>query len=188
MAIFRYILFGTSALAALGLLFFWTISGRVFDIVLFAALAFLITNAFYVFISRPIVKTSDILARASDGLALASMELKYQSEEAQIREAEAERIRLKEAAYNQSKLQDAKEMLQHLRSKPSQGRKDEGNIAQITRQVRSEIAALPSPSPVREDLQGSNNRDPAPKAPSPAISVGPAPPSAVVTPPSAVIN
>lgn len=180
MAIFRYVLLGISAAAVLGLLLFWTISGRAFDIVLFAALAFLVANAFYVFISRPIVKTSDIFARASNGLALASMELQYRSEEAQLREAEAERIRLKEAAYNQAKLQDAKEMLQHLRLKRSQARTDEGKVPQLTRQVRPEVAALPSPSPVREGAPLPNGRDAAQKPTFSATPVNSAPPSALI--------
>lgn len=164
----------------LGLLFFWTISGRVFDIALFGALVFLVANGFYVFISRPIVKTSDILARASNGLALASMELQYKSEEAQLREAEAERIRLKEAAYNQAKLQDAREMLQHLRLSRLQGRKDDNHVPQITRQVRPETAALPSPTPAREGAQLSNVRDAAQAAAFSATSVNPPRPSAAI--------
>ena len=39
-------------------------------------------------------KTSDILARASTGLALASLELQHQAQEAQVREVEAEKRRL----------------------------------------------------------------------------------------------
>ncbi|MCJ2020533.1 hypothetical protein MKK84_24420 [Methylobacterium sp. E-065] len=174
---FRLILLAISGISALGLLLFWTISGRAYDVVLFAALAFLIANAFYIFISRPTVRTSDILVRASSGLALASMELQYQAEAAQVREAEAETLRLAEAERNQQKLQVAKEMLQHLRLNGPADPKKDGNRPQITHQGRSESVALPSPRPGPDSVPSSHVRDAAEKPMHPATQLKPAQPT-----------
>ena len=122
MTILRYILLGFSALATLAVLVFWTVSGRASDIALFILLAFLIANTFYVFASRPSLKTSDLLARVSTSLALASLELQHQAQEAQGREVETEKRRLAETEHHQYKLQVAKDMLQHLRAKLPQDR------------------------------------------------------------------
>jgi len=172
---FRLVLLAVSGLSALGLLLFWTISGRAYDIVLFAALAFLLANAFYIYISRPTVRTSDILVRASSGLALASMELQYQAEAAQIREVEAETLRRAEAERNQQKLQVAKEMLQHLRLNGPADPKKDGNRPQITHQARSESVALPSPRPAPDSIRSSNVRDAAEKPTQPTTQLNPAP-------------
>ena len=178
MTIFRHILLWFSALAALVILLFWTISGRGGDIVLFVFLAFLIANAFYIFISRPTVKTSDILARASTGLALASLELQYQSQEAQIREVEQEKRRLAEEEKNQFKLQVAKDILNSIQSKfPTYGQKTEAR-PQITNQVRQKTDALPLPPPIPvavENVRLSNGHDAGEKPTQPVIQASPAP-------------
>lgn len=183
MTILRYILLGFSALATLAVLVFWTVSGRASDIALFILLAFLIANTFYVFASRPSLKTSDLLARVSTSLALASLELQHQAQEAQGREVETEKRRLAETEHHQYKLQVAKDMLQHLRAKLPQDRKDQANLPQITHQARSDTGALPLPPPAPpapETVRPPNGRDAAEKPTQPAPPVSPAPAAALV--------
>ncbi len=91
-------------------------------------------NAFYLYCSAPTIKTSDILGHASSKLTLASLELRYLSQEAQIREAEAEKLRLAKAESEQYKLQVAKDMLEHLQLKLSSRRSQAINVQQIPNQ------------------------------------------------------
>lgn len=178
MTIFRYILLAFSALAALAILLFLTISGQGGDIVLFIFLAFLIANAFYIFISRPTVKTSDILARASTGLALASLELQHQSQEAQIREVEAEKFRLAEEEDNRFKLQVAKDILNNLQSKFPAYKQKTDAMPQITNQVRQKTDALSLPPPIpvaTENVRLSNGHGAGEQPTQPVIQANPAP-------------
>ena len=145
MTVIRYVLLGFSAISTLALLSFWTVSGRAFDIVLFIVLAFLITNSVYMLISRPTIRTSDILARFSTGFALASLKLHHEAHEAQVREVEAEKRRLQEIEHNRYKLQVAKDMLQHLRLKLPLGHDEEVKLPQIVHQNRSVDRASPLP-------------------------------------------
>lgn len=171
---FRIILLGTSGTAVLALLAFWTISGRALDIIFFAALTFLVANIVYIFISRPTLKTSDVLTRVSGSLAVASMELQYQAEEAQMREAEAERLRVAEDEHNRQKLLVAKEMLQNLRLKRLQNSKEHGDLPRITHQPQLKSTTLPSSKSVSataDVARFSNNRDAAGKATPPASQV-----------------
>lgn len=150
MAITRYILMGTSAFMALFLLLFWTVSGKASDIALFIGLAFLLANTFYIFFTRPTLKTSDMIKKASTGLALASIELQYRAQEAQSREVEAEQQYLAEAEEYQYKLQVAREMLQHFGVKVPLTLRKEKNIRQISQQVETKDVALPKPLPAAE--------------------------------------
>lgn len=147
MTVIRYVLLGISAISSLALMSFWTVSGRPFDIVLFIVLAFLITNSVYMLISRPTLRTSDILARVSTGFALASLELHHQAQEAQAREVEAEKRRLQEIEHDRYKLQVAKDMLQHLRLKLPSGHEEEVKLPQIAHQNWSDDRASPLPPP-----------------------------------------
>ena len=177
---FRFILLGISAISVIALLAFWTISGKAFDILLLAALSFLIANTCYIFISRPAIKTSDILTRVSGSLALASMELQYQAEEAQIREAEAEKIRLAEDEYNKQKLQAAKDLLQHLRINNPQNLKNGASLPQITHQAQPKSSTLPLPPPVpttANDARHSNRGDSIGKVMPPAAQISQTPSS-----------
>ncbi|MCJ2084726.1 hypothetical protein MKK88_01790 [Methylobacterium sp. E-005] len=183
MIVFRYILLGFSALAALILMMVWIFSGRAFDLVLFIALAFLIANAVYIFSSRPVVRTSDILARASTGFALASLELQHHAQEAQIREVEAEKRRLAEAEYNRQKLHVAKEMLQHLRPKLLLERREAAERPQITHQTRSEPVAPPKPPSgpdTADNVRLSHGRDAVEKPVPPTAQMGTMPSPIVV--------
>ncbi|MFC6741779.1 hypothetical protein [Methylobacterium tardum] len=168
-------------MAALVILLFWTISGRGGDIVLFVFLAFLIANSFYILISRPTVKTSDILARASTGLALASLELQHQSQEAAIREVEAEERRLSEEENSQFKLQIAKDILDTMQSKLPVYRHKTEALPKITNQMRQKTHALPllSTIPVAaENVRLSNGHDAGEKPTPPVIQASPAPSTA----------
>lgn len=147
MAITRYILMGTSAFMALFLLLFWTVSGQASDIVLFIGLAFLLANTFYIFFTRPTLKTSDLIKKASTGLALASIELQYRAQEAQDREVEAEQQYLAEAENYQYKLQVARDMLYHLGMKVPLPLKKEPKIRQIAQQGEIKDIALSKPLP-----------------------------------------
>ncbi len=119
MAALRKLLMYFSALSAVAIFAAWVFLSRKFDILPLGVMTMLAVNAFYLYFSRPTVKTSDIFDHASSKLALASLELKYLSEEAQIREAEAEKLRLEEAKKEQYKLQVAKDILEHLQAKIS---------------------------------------------------------------------
>ena len=115
---------------------------------MFIAIVLLVANTFYIYVSRPRIKTSDILARASTGLALASLELRYHAQDVQAREAEAEKRRLAEAEHNQYKLQVAKDVLQQLRWKAPGDRAEKTKLSQITHQRLSDNRALPLQPPV----------------------------------------
>ena len=181
MSLFRWTLLGFSTLSALVLLAFWTVSGRSADIVLFVVLAFLIANIFYILVSRPTIGTSDILARASTGFALASLELQHQAQEARAREEEADKRRLAEAEQNRYKLQVARDMLQLMRPKFSLDQNSPTGSRQISYAARSEQNALPSPLSVPQrgnDLRHVNGHGPAEK---PSQSVARAEPPASTT-------
>lgn len=179
MKIFRYTLLGFSASAALMLVIFWTVSGRSSDIVLFIFLTFLIANAFYIFISRPTVKASDIIARASTGLALVSLKLHYQSQEAQIKELEAEKRRRTEEERNRFKLQVAKDILNNMHSKLLDDKQKTEGSPQLTSQARQKTDALALPYPISipaENVRLSNGYDAGEKPTQPIIQASPVPP------------
>lgn len=181
MAVTRYVLLGVSAILAIAIISFWTVSGNDFDIVLFIVLVFLITNALYILISQPKLRTSDILARFSAGFALASLELHHQAQEAQVREAEAETRRLQEIEHNGYKLQVAKDMLQHLRLKMPPGHEEEVKLPQIAHQNWSDDRAstLPPPAPAAADVSRLANGHVAVTKPTrPVTQTSPAPSSA----------
>jgi hypothetical protein len=61
MAATRYVLLVVSAILAMAIISFWTVSGNDFDIVLFIVLAFLITNALYILILNPNLERATFL-------------------------------------------------------------------------------------------------------------------------------
>lgn len=147
MLIMRLVLLSISALTIAVLLVFWVISGRYSDLILLFILAFLVANTVYIYVSRPALRTSDILARASTGFAIAALELQHQTQEARTREVETEKRRLAGVDHNQYKLQVAKDMLEQLRLKLLLDRKGEATVPQIAFQARSEAGALQASSP-----------------------------------------
>lgn len=164
---------GTSAFMALILLMFWTISGKMSDITLFLELSFLLTNTLYIFFTRPTIRTSDLIKKASTGLALASIELQYRAQEAQDREIEAEELYLAEAENYQYKMQVARDMLQHLGTKVPLALKKEPKVRQITQQAEMTDIALPKPLPAAaatEKVRSANGQDGAAK---PMPPIGP---------------
>ena len=136
MAALRKLLMYCSAVAAAIIFATWLISSRKFDILPLGLIVVFTVNAFYLYFSRPTVNTSDILEHASSKLTLASLELRYLSQEAQIREAEAEKLRLARAEQEQYKLQVAKDMLEHLQLKITSRRSQAINLQQITHRPR----------------------------------------------------
>jgi hypothetical protein len=160
MAALRKILMYCSALAALAIFIVWLILHRNFDILPFGMIFLFSANAFYLYCSAPTIKTSDILGHASSKLTLASLELRYLSQEAQIREAEAEKLRLAKAESEQYKLQVAKDMLEHLQLKLSSRRSQAINVQQIPHQARAGHDAIVAPAAAAPVAKGDET-DPA---------------------------
>ncbi len=136
MAALRSFLMYSSLLTSAVIFVGWLMFNRTFDILLFGLIITFIVNAFYLYFSRPTVKTSDILQHASSGLTLVSLELRYLSEEAQFRETEAEKIRLANAEKEKYKLQVAKDMLNHLQLGLPPRRGANAELKQITHRPR----------------------------------------------------
>lgn len=141
---------------AVGIIFAaWLLFNRRLDIMPFGLMVLFSANAFYVYFSRPTVQTSDILENASSKLTLASLELKYLSQEAQLREMESEKIRLADAEKENYKLQVAKDMLEHLQLKISSRRSSATDLQQIIHRPRigNEVLAqlVVSPQPAKID-------------------------------------
>ena len=176
----RYVLMAFSALAALVLLVSWIIWGRGVDIMLFLALIFLIANTVYLFFSRPTIRTSDLLKRASTSFALASLELQHQAQEAQVREAEAEKRRLADAEHNRYKLQVAKDLLQHLRLKSPHDRSEEAKLRQITYHAPREDTGAPPPDAPPAPI--ASRTDPVRPTHGHAVSARPVQPAPSVSP------
>ena len=142
MAALRKLLMYSSALTSIIIFGGWILFNRTFDILLFGLTFLFLANAFYLYFSRPTVQTSDILEHASSKLTLASLELKYLSQEAQLREAEAESIRLANAEKEKYKLQVAKDMLEHLQLSLSSRRSSAADLHQTIRRPRIGNEAL----------------------------------------------
>jgi len=145
----RKLLVWCSALAA-GLIFVgWIIFNRTFDILPFGFITLFSMNAFYIYFSRPKVQTSDILEQASSKLTLASLELKYMSQDAKSREAELEALRQVRVEEEKFKLQVARDMLEHLQRKlparklPLPGAQQIAHRPMIGNEVLARFAAKP---------------------------------------------
>ena len=132
----RYILLIISALAVLVLLADWILLDKSLNVLLLVLLALMMLNTFYIFISRPVLKTSDLLLRVSGGLALASLELQHQADEVRLREVETENRRLEEAQYQRDKLQTAKDILKQMSARIPLDRRGTTSLPQITDQTR----------------------------------------------------
>lgn len=183
MKILRTVLLGFSALSAAVLTALWIVYVRSFDVTLFAAIVFLLSNCFYISISRPTLKTSDILSRASGSLAVVSLELQNRAREARTREVETEQRRLVIDEHSHYKLQVAKDMLQHLRPKLPLERKGEAMPRNLTPQIPSAhdaaVARLPAPQQIK-DLPHLNGYGPVEKTTQPVAQVDPAPSTTVI--------
>lgn len=182
MVITRYILMAVSAFMAIVMLFFWTVTGKATDLVLFIVLPFLLVNAFYIFFTRPTLRTSEIIKKASTGLALASIELQYRAQDAQDREVEAEQQYQAEAEHYQYKLEVARDMLQQLGVKVPQALKRVPNIPQIAHRSETRDVALPKPSPAAvtsDKIESTNGQVAAakPNAPVGPMRLAPASPT-----------
>lgn len=132
-----------SVLSAFLLLFFLAFSGHGNNFLILLALAFLIINIFYIFISRPTIKTSELLTRASAGLAIISFELQFRAQEAKNREVEAEKNRFAEQERSQYKLKIAKDMLHHISPRLQIDQKEQSKSPRITHQLQLENGSVP---------------------------------------------
>ena len=119
MFLLRYALIAVSGLLLLIMLAFWTISGRLTDIVSLIVFLYLGSNLFYLIFSHPTFKASGFFQRAATGLAFVSLELRHQAKEAELREIEAERLRNLDTGSKAYKLRAATEFLQYIRENPT---------------------------------------------------------------------
>jgi hypothetical protein len=76
-------------------------------------------NIFYLIFSHPTFKASAFFQRAATGLAFASLELRHQAKEAELREIEAETLRNLDGESKAYKLRAATEFLQYIRENPT---------------------------------------------------------------------
>lgn len=120
-------------------------------------------NAFYIYFSRPKVQTSDILEKASSKLTLASLELKYMSQDAKSREAELEALRQARVEEEKFKLQVAKDMLEHLQRKLPARKVPLLSSQQIARRplIGNEVLARFAAQPKAKQIEGSEPAGPA---------------------------
>lgn len=181
MIITRYILLYLSALATLVMAPVLIFSREDSSLILFIAFVFFVINTFYIFMSAPSVTTSEFLKKASYLFASASLELKYQSEEARFREAEAEERRLSEFEHNQRKLQVAKDILQNFAIKPFLDRTEDARARLIAHQMRSKNGGTALPIPVGAEGFGSlDEHEPVAKRATPVVSVSAVPPTTIL--------
>jgi hypothetical protein len=150
MIILRYVLIALSALYAFSLMLAWAFSSKSGGIGSLITLILVSANVFYLIMSWPSVRTSDLLVKTSEKFASASLQLQHLAQEAHTREIEAEKRRIEDAELNEYKLQAAREMLQHFRPKLSLEQLSEAKpqlISYLTNTARSAVASL-SPDPV----------------------------------------
>ena len=115
----RYSLIAVSGFLLIIMLVFWTISGQLTDIISLIIFSYLSSNLFYLVFSHPTFKSSGFFQRAATGLAFASLELRHQAKEAELREIEAERLRNLDSGSKAYKLRAATEFLQYIRENPT---------------------------------------------------------------------
>ena len=119
MCILRYALIATTVVLLLTMLAFWSINGNWTDIVSLIVFLYLGSNLFYLIFSDPTFKASAFFQHAATGLAFASLELRHQAKEAELREIEAERLRNLDSGSKAYKLHAATEFLHYIRENPT---------------------------------------------------------------------
>ena len=171
MLLLRYVLIAVSGLLLLIMLVFWTVSGSLTDIVSLIVFLYLGSNLFYLIFSHPTFKASGFFQRAATGLAFASLELRHQANEAEIREIEAERLRNLDTGSKAYKLRAATEFLQYIRENPTikkyysleshqEVAKPQDNVAiaappndqRAIASPKSSVAPAPAPGPANPQL------------------------------------
>lgn len=145
-----------SILSAFSLLIFLYFSDHANNFLAFFALPFLIVNAFYVFVSRTSIQTSELLRKASAGLAMISFELQFRAQEAQNREEEAEKNRFSEHERARYKLKIAKDMLQHISQRPQINWKAEKRPHHIIHQLQLESGSATPPGSLAAEADQSS--------------------------------
>jgi hypothetical protein len=116
--ILRYIILSLSIAVILIWALFGRIQGSTSDLLSIVLMLFFAANAFYIFFSKPNFKLSDFFDRAATGLALATLEVKYQATQAKSKELEAERLRAETEEKKADRLNAAKEFMKFAANNP----------------------------------------------------------------------
>ena len=128
----RYALLITTALLALLILITSIIAGSLFSFSTVLILAYLGATFFYIFVSEPKLKSSDLLHRAADYTALMTLEIKHQANEAKDREARIAQQKLADAAQNSHRLNVAKDFLEFVRNNPAAKKRYDFDVPQVS--------------------------------------------------------
>lgn len=161
MAALRNLLMYCSALTAAIIFAGWIFFSRAFDIMPFGLIVLFSANAFYLYFSRPTVHASDILDKASAKLTLASLELKYLSKQARIREQAAEEMRIANVEREEYKLRVAKDILDHMQLKIASRRNSASDAQQIIHrphvgnEILADLTATHKPEPIERPVPAS---------------------------------
>ncbi|MCJ2109626.1 hypothetical protein MKK64_00055 [Methylobacterium sp. E-025] len=98
--------------------FFGVLQGSSSDFTLLFMVFFFAANAFYVFYSRPTFVASEFFNRTATGLAIVTLELKHQAEEAKTREDEALRLEASEDVNKDGRLKAVSDFMKFAVSNP----------------------------------------------------------------------
>jgi hypothetical protein len=171
MFLLRYALIAISGILLLTMLFFWTVSGRLTDIVSLIVFLYLGSNIFYLIFSHPTFKASAFFQRAATSLAFASLELRHQAKEAEIREIEAERLRNLDSGSKAYKLRAATEFLQYIRENPTINKYYSLESDQEAAKPQENVAIAVPTNDQRVIASPQSSVVPAPGPPNPQLAV-----------------
>ena len=171
MFILRYLLIAITAILLLTMLVFWTVSGRLTDIVSLILFIYLGSNLFYLIFSDPTFKASAFFQRAATGFAFASLELRHQAKEAELREIEAERLRNLDGGSKAYKLRAATEFLQYIRENPTIKKYYALERNQAAASAQENVAISAPPNDQRAIASPQTSAAPAPGPANPQLAV-----------------
>ena len=171
MLVLRYALMAMSGLLLLVMLSLWTVNGRLIDILSLIVFLYLGSNLFYLIFSHPTFKASGFFQRAATGLAFASLELRHQANEAEIREIEAERLRNLDNGSKAYKLRAATEFLQYIRENPTIKKYYSLESPQEAAKPQENIAIAAPPNDQRAIASPQSSVAPAPGPANPQLAV-----------------
>lgn len=118
MKIIRNLILVVSFSLTVFFVFFGVIRGSHLDFLLLLTIIFFSVNTFYAFYSKPTFVLSETFGRAATGLALATLEMKHQAEEAKSRELEAIRSKVSHEENNVYKLKAARDFMEFAADNP----------------------------------------------------------------------
>ena len=171
MFLLRYALIAMSGLLLLVMLALWTVSGRLIDILSLIVFLYLGSNLFYLIFSHPTFKASGFFQRAATGLAFASLELRHQANEAEIREIEAERLRNLDSGSKAYKLRAATEFLQYVRENPTIKKYYSLESPQEAARPQENVAITALPNDQRAIASPQSSVAPAPGSANPQLPI-----------------